>query len=94
MCSFTASALVWFSNLFMYLELHFFISLTTVFFCRSAWILWLFMYQGAFRMDRRVLDWERWRISMLEFEVVSDCLIPQVQMSLSAALYRRSLLFY
>jgi hypothetical protein len=32
--------------------------------------MWLFMYQGAFRVDRRVLDWKRWRISMLELEVV------------------------
>jgi hypothetical protein len=28
------------------------------------------MYQGAFRIDRRVLDWKRWRISMLELEAV------------------------
>jgi thiamine transporter ThiT len=53
---FTASALVWFYNFLKYLVFHFFISLSTVFICRSSWILWLFMYQGAFRMDRRVLD--------------------------------------
>jgi hypothetical protein len=27
-----------------------FISLSTVFICRSSWFLWMFMYQGAFRM--------------------------------------------
>jgi hypothetical protein len=53
---FTASALVWFSNLLKYLALHFFILLSTVFICRSSWILWLFMYEVALRMDRRVLD--------------------------------------
>jgi hypothetical protein len=53
---FTASALVWFSNFVKYLVFHFFISLSTVFICRSSWILWVFMYQGEFRMDRRVLD--------------------------------------
>jgi hypothetical protein len=68
---FAASALVWFSNLLMYLVFHFFISLNHLFICRSSWILWLFMYQGAFRMDRRVLDWKRWRISMLEFEAIN-----------------------
>jgi hypothetical protein len=36
---FTASALVWFSNFLKYLVLHFFISLSTVFICRSSWIL-------------------------------------------------------
>jgi hypothetical protein len=49
------------------LVFHVFISLSTVFICRSSWILWFFMYQGAFRMDRRVLDWNRWRISMLDY---------------------------
>jgi hypothetical protein len=53
---FTASALVWFSNFLKYLVLHFFVSLSTVFIYRSSWILWLFMYQGVFRMDRRVLE--------------------------------------
>jgi hypothetical protein len=53
---FTDSALVWFYNFLKYLVFHFFISLSSVFICRSSWILWLFMYQGAFRMDRRVLD--------------------------------------
>jgi hypothetical protein len=48
---FTAGALAWFSNLIF----HFFISLSTVFICRSSWILWLFMYHGAFRRDQRVL---------------------------------------
>jgi hypothetical protein len=52
---FTASALVWFSNFLKYLVFHFFISLSSVFICRSSWILWLFMYLVAFRMDRRVL---------------------------------------
>jgi hypothetical protein len=67
---FTASALVWFSKFLKYLVFHFFISLSTVFICRSSWILWLFMYQGAFRMDGRVLDRKLWRISMLELEAV------------------------
>jgi hypothetical protein len=50
-----ASALVWFYN-YLSLVLHFFISLSPVVICRSSWILRLFMYQGAFRMDKRVLD--------------------------------------
>jgi hypothetical protein len=53
---FAASALVWFSHFLKHLVFHFFISLSAVFICRSSCILWLFMYQGAFRMDRRVLD--------------------------------------
>jgi hypothetical protein len=48
---FTASALVWFSNYLKNLVVHFLISLSTVFICRSSWILWLFIYQGAFKMD-------------------------------------------
>jgi hypothetical protein len=67
---FTASALVWFSDLLKCLVFHFFISLSAVFICRSSWILWLFMYQGAFRISRRVLDCKRWGISMLELEAV------------------------
>jgi hypothetical protein len=59
---FTATALMWFSNFLKYLVIRFLISVSTVFICRSLWILWLFMYQGAFRMDR-------WRILMLEVEV-------------------------
>jgi hypothetical protein len=69
------------------LVFHFLISLSTVFICRSSWILWLFMYQGAFRMDRRDLVLKRWRISMLELEAVHHSWIP-----LSTALYRRNLL--
>jgi hypothetical protein len=49
---FNASALNGFLTFFKRLVFHFFISLSTVFICRSSWILWLFMYQGAFRMDR------------------------------------------
>jgi hypothetical protein len=49
---FTASALVWFSNFLKYLVFQFLISLSAVFIFRSSWILWLFMYQGAFRIDR------------------------------------------
>jgi hypothetical protein len=41
---FTASALVWFSNFHKCLVFHFFISLSTVFMCRSSWIMCLFMY--------------------------------------------------
>jgi hypothetical protein len=44
--------------LLKYLVFHFFISLSTVFICRSLWILWLFMYQGAFRTDRRVFYYD------------------------------------
>jgi hypothetical protein len=51
---FTASALVWFSNFLKYFV--FFISLSTVFIFRPSWILLLFMYQGAFGMNRKVLD--------------------------------------
>jgi hypothetical protein len=40
---FTASALVWLSNFLKYLVLHFHISPSTVFICRSSWIPWLFM---------------------------------------------------
>jgi hypothetical protein len=54
--TFTACALVWFSNFLKCFVFHFFISLSTVFVCRASWILWLFTYQSAFRMDRRVLD--------------------------------------
>jgi hypothetical protein len=53
---FTATALVWFSIFLKYLVFHVFISLRTVSICRSSWILWSFMCEGAFRMDRRVLD--------------------------------------
>jgi hypothetical protein len=53
---FTASALVWICNFLKYCVLHFFISLSTVFICTTSRILWLFMHQDAFRMDRRVLD--------------------------------------
>jgi hypothetical protein len=53
---FAATALVWFSNFLKYLVFHFFISLSTAFICRFSWILWLLMYEGAFRMDQRVLD--------------------------------------
>jgi hypothetical protein len=59
-CRFTASALVWFCNFLKCLVFHTLISLSSVFICGSSWILWLFMYQGAFRMDRRALDWKRW----------------------------------
>jgi hypothetical protein len=53
---FTATALVWFSNFPKNFVFYLFISLSTVFIYRSSWILWLFMYQCAFRMDWRVLD--------------------------------------
>jgi hypothetical protein len=66
---FPASALVWLYDFLKYLVFHFFISVSTVFICRSSWILWLFMYQGAFRMDRRDFDWKRWRISMLDYDL-------------------------
>jgi hypothetical protein len=36
----------------------------------------LFMNQGAFRMDRRILDWRGWRISMLELQAVPHSWIP------------------
>jgi hypothetical protein len=55
---FTASALVWFSNFLKYLVSHFPVSLSTVFIYRSSWILCLFMYRSAFRMDRRALDFD------------------------------------
>jgi hypothetical protein len=53
---FNASALVWFFNFLKHFDSLLFISLSTVFIYRSPWILWLFLYQGAFRMDRRFLD--------------------------------------
>jgi hypothetical protein len=53
---FTASALAWFYNFLKHFVFHYFISLSSVLICRSSRILWLFMYQGAFRMDRRGLD--------------------------------------
>jgi hypothetical protein len=53
---FTASAVVWFCNFLKYLVFHFIISLSTVFLCKSSLILWLFRYQGAFRMDRKALE--------------------------------------
>jgi hypothetical protein len=56
---FASSALVWFSNFLKYLVFHLFISLSNVFIWRCSWILWFFTYQGAFRMDLRVLDWKR-----------------------------------
>jgi hypothetical protein len=49
---FTVSALVWFSDFLKYVAFHFYISLSIAFIFRSSWILWLFMYQGAFRMSR------------------------------------------
>jgi hypothetical protein len=51
---FTASTLVWLSNFLKYLVFHIFISLSTVFICRFSWILCLFIYKGAFRMDWRI----------------------------------------
>jgi hypothetical protein len=66
---FTASALVWFANFLMDLVFQFFISLSALFICRS-WSLWLFMYQSAFRMERRVLDLKRWSFSILKSEAV------------------------
>jgi hypothetical protein len=59
-----------------------------VFICSSSRIPWLFMYQGVIRMDRRVLDWKRWRISVLELEAVPRSWIPYVHVGLSTALYR------
>jgi hypothetical protein len=51
---FTASALVWFYNFLKY-GIPLFISLSTVFIRRSPWILCLFIYQGTFKLDRRIL---------------------------------------
>jgi hypothetical protein len=65
-----ANALLWFSKFVKYLVFHFFVSLRTMIICRSSCILWLFIYQDACRMDRRVLDWKRWRISMLNLGAV------------------------
>jgi hypothetical protein len=53
---FTASALVRFSDFLKYLVFHFLISPSTVFIYRSSWTLGFLTYQGAFGMDRRVLD--------------------------------------
>jgi general stress protein CsbA len=36
---FPVTALVWFSNFLKYLAFHLFISLSTVFICRSSWVL-------------------------------------------------------
>jgi hypothetical protein len=66
---FTASAFVWFYNVLKYLVFHYFISLSAVFICRFSWILWLFIYQCAFKMNRRVLDLKRLRISLLVLEL-------------------------
>jgi hypothetical protein len=52
---FTASAFVWFSNFLLVFP--FFITLSAVFICRSSRVLWLLMYQGAFRMYRSLLDY-------------------------------------
>jgi hypothetical protein len=82
----TASALMRFFNFLKYLAL-----LSIVFICRSSWILWLFMYQRAFRMDRRVSDWKRWRISLSELEAIVHSWILYVYMGLSTAFYRRGL---
>jgi hypothetical protein len=63
---FTASVLVWFYNFLKCSVFHFFISLNTVFVCRSSWIL----YQSRFRMDRRFLDWKRWKKSVfIEYKI-------------------------
>jgi hypothetical protein len=75
---FTASALVLFPNFLKYLVFHFFISLSTVFIYRSSRNMWLFMYQGTFGLDRRVLNWKRWRISRLELEAVPRSWILQI----------------
>jgi hypothetical protein len=75
---FSASALMWFSNFLKYLVFHFFISLSTVFIYRSS-ILLLLMYQGACSMNRRVSNWKRWRISLLELKTVPHSWIPYVR---------------
>jgi hypothetical protein len=48
---FTASAWAWFSNFLKYLVFHFFISLSTMFVCRSWWILWLFIHKLNIGME-------------------------------------------
>jgi hypothetical protein len=42
---------------------------------------------------RKAFDWKRSKISMLDVEAVPQSCIPQVQIGLSIALYKRSLLF-
>jgi hypothetical protein len=56
----TASAVMWSSNFLKCLARHVSTSLNTVliFTTRSSLIQWLFVYQGALRMNRRVFDWK------------------------------------
>jgi hypothetical protein len=70
---FTASALVWFSDFLKYFVLHFFISQSTVFICRSSWILWLFMYHGTY-LRIRLLRWAE--ISMVDhYHCLQECTV-------------------
>jgi hypothetical protein len=64
---FTAIALLWFSHFLKCLLFRFFISLSTVIIYRSLWILWLFMYQGALRMDRGVTLLLNCRVERIHF---------------------------
>jgi hypothetical protein len=59
--------------------------------CRSFRITVFGTYEGALTIVRKVFDWKRSRISMLELEAVLQSCIPQVQIGLSIVLY---LLFY
>jgi hypothetical protein len=54
-CKFNVSVGGWFSNFLKYLIVQFYNSLSPAFICSSPWILWLFMYQGAYRMDWNLL---------------------------------------
>jgi hypothetical protein len=85
---FTAGALVLFYKFLKYIVFHYFIALSTVFICISSWLLWLFMYQGPFRIDRSVSDLKCWRIPVLELKVVPHSSISKVHMCLGIALYR------
>jgi hypothetical protein len=51
------------------------------------------MYQGASTIMHNVFNWKRSKISMLEVEAIPQNCIPEVQIGLSIALYKRSLYF-
>jgi hypothetical protein len=70
------SALVWFYNLLKYMIVHFLFHWALYSFVDLHGSCGCFTYQGAFKMDRIVLDWERWRISFLELEAVTLNWIP------------------
>ena len=77
---FTAKGFGWVSIRFWYVMILDFISSFTVGSWRSECNCLLVIYHGELVTFRRVLDWNRCRISILEFEAVPHSWIPYVHM--------------